>query len=245
MAQDDLASLQVTRSNPASRIEYRSGEVFVVLRPTRLDDAEALSAAVLASAAELLPFMPWAQKDNSPRAQLERLKTAEADYQAGRVLVMGLFDGHTGAFLSSVGLHPRVPLNPSGLEVGYFTPSAHAGRGWATLGTRIITAYAFEHLGCDRLQVMHDEANGASRRVIEKCGFRFEGLMRNMVARPPPELVAGGYRGTPVSRMYSLVPEDRAALAWYAPLRDALAVYNLAGHLVVRAAQMFDHPRAG
>ncbi len=232
MTQTDLASLPVTRSNPASRIEYRSGEVLVVLRPTGLDDAEAIAAAVLASTPELLPFMPWAQKDNSPRAQLERLKSVEADYRAGRELVMGLFDGRTGAFLSSIGLHPRVPLNPSGLEVGYFTPSAHAGQGWATLGTRIAVAYAFEHLGCDRLQVMHDEANAASRRVIEKCGFRFEGVMRNMVARPTPELVAGGYRGTALSRMYSLVPEDRASLAWYAPLRDALTVHNLAGHAV-------------
>ena len=228
----DLETLPVTRQSPASRIEYASAGARVVLRPTGVADAQAISAAVMASIPELLPFMPWAQKDNSPRAQLERLKTCEADYRAGRELTMGLFDAATGAFLCGAGLHARVPLNPNGLEVGYFTPTAHVGRGWATLAARLLVAYAFELLGAERVQVMHDEANAPSRRVIEKCGFRFEGTMRDVVARPTADLVAGGYRGTTLSRMYALVPEDRETLPWYAPVVSAMRVYNLAGYEV-------------
>jgi RimJ/RimL family protein N-acetyltransferase len=230
--QPDLRALSVSRAHPAARIVYRAHDTRVVLRPTRVQDAEALSAAIAESVHELRAFMPWAHGDVGPLAQLTRLKQVEADYAAGRDLHMALFDERSGEFLACAGLHPRVPFNPRGLEVGYWTRSGKAGRGLATLATQIITAYAFELLECDRVQVMHDEANVASRRVIEKCGFHFEAALRNFAARPAPEIVAGGFRHSAVHRMYSLVPEDRAALPWYAPLLSALTVDNLAGHPV-------------
>jgi RimJ/RimL family protein N-acetyltransferase len=232
MQPDDLRTLPVNRAHPAARIFYRDGDVSVVLRPTRIGDAAALSQAIAESVGELRAFMPWAHGDNSAVAQLERLKRVEADYVAGRELSMALFDETSDELLVCLGLHPRVPLNPRGLEVGYWTRSGKAKRGFATLATRMITAYAFELLECDRVQVMHDDANVASRRVIEKCGFRFEGTLRNVAARPEPALVAGGFRHSGLHRMYALVPEDRPSLAWYAPLLAALTVENLAGYPV-------------
>lgn len=232
LVESDLRHLPVSREDPAGRIVYRDGRRAVVLRPALTTDAEAIAAAVAASLPELRPFMPWAHGDNSPRAQLERLKTAEADYRAGRELQMTLADETTGELLTFVGLHPRTVLNPSALEIGYWTPTPHANRGFATLATRIAVIYAFELLDCDRVQVMHDEANPSSRRVVEKCGFRFEGTMRNAIAAPSEQLVASGYRGTNLTRLYALVPEDRAALDWYVPTLRALTVENLAGYSI-------------
>jgi RimJ/RimL family protein N-acetyltransferase len=228
----DLRRLPVSREDPAGRIVYRDGRRALVLRPTLVTDADAIAAAVAASLPELRPFMPWAHRDNSPRAQLERLKKAEADYRAGRELQMALADEATGELLTFVGLHPRIALNPSGFEVGYWTPTPHANRGFATLATRIAIVYAIELLDCARVQIMHDEANPSSRRVVEKCGFRFEGTMRNAIAAPSADLVASGYRATSLTRLYGLVPEDRASLDWYVPTLRALTVENLAGHPV-------------
>jgi ribosomal-protein-serine acetyltransferase len=230
--QQDLRSLPISRNNPARRVTYRDDRHHVELRPTGVEDAEAIGAAVNASLPELRPFMPWAQGDTSVLFQLERLKRVHADYLTGRELGMGLFDVPSGAFLAGLGLHPRVPLNPRGLEVGYWTPSANAGKGFATLATKIAIAYAFELLECDRLQVSHDETNAASRRVVEKCGFRYEGTMRNMIGRPDPQIFAGGYRGTSRSRHYALVPDDRPSLDWYRGVVDALAAENLVGYPV-------------
>jgi RimJ/RimL family protein N-acetyltransferase len=229
---DDLRTMAVSRSNPASRLTYRDGQRAVVLRPQCVSDAEAIANAARRSAPELKAFMPWAHGEISATGQLERLKRAYADYCAGRELPMGLYDEPSGAFLGCVGLHPRTPLNPAALEVGYWTASEHAGRGLATLGTRIAIAYAFELLGADRVQVMHDAANSPSRRVVEKCGFRSEGTLRNAIARASAELLAGGYRGTSETLIYALVPEDRPALDWYAPLLQRLTVHNLAGYAI-------------
>jgi RimJ/RimL family protein N-acetyltransferase len=228
-ANEDAEVLGVSRENPASRIEFRDETRHLVLRPTLRTDAEAITAAALASVAELRPFMPWAHGEVSVKTQLARLKEAESAYWSGRQLLMVLCDAASGEHLSYVGLHPRTALNPAALEVGYWTPTVHAGKGLCTLATRLAVAYAFEWLGSDRVQVMHDELNEASRRVVDKCGFHFEGVLRNETGAVDAAVVAGGYRASRRTRLYALLPEDRAGLGWYAPLLEQMTVFDLVG----------------
>ena len=41
-----------------------------------------------------------------------------------------------------------------------------------------MTRFAFEELCMDTLSIQHFEFNTQSRRVIEKCGYKFEGVLR-------------------------------------------------------------------
>ena len=174
-----LHDLEVSRAFPARCIRLSHGGERLVLRPMLMTDAEEVAAAVDESLPELKPFMPWAHRPQTARSQIERLRSDEASYFAGRDMVMGLFAEGSGTMRTMVGLHPRVTLNPAALEIGYWAPTAHAGRGWTTLAVQVALVYAFDRLGADRVQVMSDEANAASRRVIEKCGFALEGRLRN------------------------------------------------------------------
>src|SRR5262249_12703432 len=157
--------------------------------------------AVNASLPELKPFMPWAHHRHTARSQIERIRGGEAAYFAGQDLVMGLFD-EAGAMRAMVGLHPRVALNPSALEVGYWAPTEHTGKGWTTLAVRVAIVYAFDKLCADRVQVMCDEANAGSRHVIDKCGFTLEGRLANVIAEVAPEVREGGYRGTGLNLLF-------------------------------------------
>lgn len=224
-----LRDLEVSRAFPAKCIRVRVGAEQLVLRPTVMSDAEAICSDVLSSLPELKRFMPWAHAEHTPRYQLSRLREAEAVSATGRELVLGLF-GPDGGMRGMVGLHPRVALNPDGLEIGYWAPTRHAGKGWTTLATKLATIYAFDKLGANRVQVMCDDANVASRRVIEKCEFEFEGIQRNVTPAATAELVAGGYEGTTSSRMYALIPSSFEALAWVAPLRASMSYVNLGGY---------------
>ncbi len=152
----------------------------------------------------------------------------QADYHAGRDLGFGMFS-EGGEILGGVGLHARVPLNPSGLEVGYWCRSAHAGKGWVTLAVRMVTTLVFDRFGCDRFQVSYDEANVASRRVVEKCGFPLEGVVRNLMGAVPAQAGAGGYRGTRRHRLHALVPDDLPRLDWLAEVRAHTTVYDPLG----------------
>ena len=231
---DELADLPVSRNHPAREVRVAGEDL--VLRPTLVTDAASIADAVAASLPELRRFMPWAHREGEgaptlPLVQLERLRHVEAEYFAGRELVMGLF-GADGALRSMIGLHPRVALNPRGLEVGYWTPTPWTKKGLTTLGVRVAALYAFDKLGCDRLQVMHDEVNVASRGVIERCGFLQEGVLVNAVAPPSAELVAAGYQATARTRLWAHSPASLAAQPWVEELRARLTYLNLAGYVL-------------
>jgi ribosomal-protein-alanine N-acetyltransferase len=222
-----LLSLPVSREYPARAINVETDEGPMVFRPMLMSDADQVSAETEASLPELKVWMPWSHAPQTPLTQLTRLRNGEADYFAGRELVMGLF--REGAMLAMVGLHPRVELNPRALEVGYWAPTRHTRRGYTTLGVKIAAIYAFDKLACDRLQVSHDEANVASRRVIEKCGFGREGVFRNLTAAPSEELVAGGLRWSGSHPMYALFRDTFEAQPWVADLRARLRYQNILG----------------
>ena len=228
--EQQLRSLSVSRKHPAQAIHCKRGSEALTLRPLRLGDAAQVLSAVEESLPELKVFMPWAHGDQGLQAQLQRRIATEADYFAGRELNMGLFVD--GTLVVCCGLHFRVPLNPNGVECGYWTRTGHARKGWATLVLQMMTLYALDKLACDRVQVLHHEYNVASRRVIEKAGFMFEANLRNVVAAPSAELIAGGHVSSRRSLLWSLVPEDLRSLPWVAPLRERLQFDNMLGHPV-------------
>lgn len=83
-----------------------------------------------------------------------------------------------GAMVGAVGLHRPVWATPK-FEVGYWARTRHAGRGYVSEGVAALTQLAFVQLQAARLELLTDEANAASRRVAERCGFTLEGTLRN------------------------------------------------------------------
>ena len=58
-------------------------------------------------------------------------------------------------------------------EMGFHLRPMYWGQGLAVEAGRAIIAYAFETLGAKGLFAGHHPANAASRRVLDKLGFRF------------------------------------------------------------------------
>ena len=54
---------------------------------------------------------------------------------------------------------------------------AHWGRGYATEAARAVIAYAFDELGYETLEAGARVTNPASRRVLEKCGYEWTGVV--------------------------------------------------------------------
>ena len=50
-----------------------------------------------------------------------------------------------------------------------------------TRAVRLLSGWAFSELGVDRIEVIVDPRNAASRAVAERAGFRFEGVLRSYV----------------------------------------------------------------
>ncbi len=64
------------------------------------------------------------------------------------------------------------------IEIGYTTTKECWGKGYATEATLGLIQYANETLGIHEFVAYTDEANIASNRVLEKCGFKRVGPER-------------------------------------------------------------------
>ncbi|MBS4538392.1 GNAT family N-acetyltransferase [Clostridium sp. D2Q-11] len=66
-----------------------------------------------------------------------------------------------------------------GYEVGYqIFRKEDRGKGYVSEALKIFTAYLFASKDINRLEIELAQGNIGSRRVAEKCGFKYEGLKR-------------------------------------------------------------------
>lgn len=63
-------------------------------------------------------------------------------------------------------------------EIEYCIGKDFQNKGYITEATRALIDYGFEKIGFNRIQICCRDNNPKSRRVIEKCGFTFEGTLR-------------------------------------------------------------------
>jgi RimJ/RimL family protein N-acetyltransferase len=140
----------------------------LVLRHWTAADAPALSAAVEASLDHLRPWMWWAALEPvTPEVRIETIESFERDYLAGGDAVYGVF--LDGVAIGGSGLHRR--RGPGVLEIGYWIHVGHLCRGYATELAAALTSASFEVPGIGRVEIHHDRANRASRRIPERLGF--------------------------------------------------------------------------
>ncbi|MEG0469202.1 MAG: GNAT family protein [Longicatena sp.] len=64
-------------------------------------------------------------------------------------------------------------------EIEYCIGSKYQKIGLATEAARAIIAFGFQQINLHKIQICHKSINMASRRVIEKCGFTYEGTLRD------------------------------------------------------------------
>ena len=95
----------------------------------------------------------------------------------------------SGHVIGSVGLHQDVVRKVNKdivLTIGYTLSAACWGKGYATEAVRRVLRYVFSEAAepPELISVRHYDFNNRSRRVIKKCGFKFEGVIRKAVVLP-------------------------------------------------------------
>ena len=64
-------------------------------------------------------------------------------------------------------------------EIEYCIGRAFQGKGYATEAAKALIKYGFEKIELNKVQICARTINAPSRRVIEKCGFTYEGCLRD------------------------------------------------------------------
>jgi ribosomal-protein-alanine N-acetyltransferase len=88
-----------------------------------------------------------------------------------------------GEAVGGVGITPRDGIFQKSAEFGYWLGEAFWGRGIMTAAARAVAPWALEHFRLVRLESWVFARNIASMRVLEKCGFVREGLLRRSAVK--------------------------------------------------------------
>jgi ribosomal-protein-alanine N-acetyltransferase len=151
----------------------------VTLRMLRPDDYEEWSEVRRRCRDWLAPWeprVPPEYQEPDRRSFAARCGIREGERQLGSGYGFGIFVGKRFAGEINLSSVQRGPFQNA--YVGYWIDKALAGNGYVPEALVVLARFAFEDLGLHRLQVAIIPRNHASRRVVEKLGFRDEGIAK-------------------------------------------------------------------
>jgi len=163
----------------------------LILRCPQPGDGVLVNTAVRESLDALRPFMPWAQTAPSVDESELVCRRAQARFRLREDLVLSIFeraaDGGEGRYVGGSGWH-RISWEVRRFEIGYWCRSSCTGQGFITEAVGALNRVAFDRLGARRVEVRMDGRNERSRRVAERAGFTFEGILRGDSLTPQGEV---------------------------------------------------------
>ena len=154
----------------------------VTLRAPRAGDYMAWRNLRKESRDFLKPYEPrWTEADLSQRVFSARLKRGREEAKAGTDYTFFIFlrEGGTESLVGGLTLSNIRRRAAQYVTLGYWMGREFAGRGLMTEAVGMIIPFAFDTLGLHRIHAAFLPANAASRRVLEKNGFKEEGFAEN------------------------------------------------------------------
>lgn len=151
----------------------------VELRLIRTRDARTLQHELLTNRSWLQPWeatIPNGATSFDMRLSIRRLLQQYRD-GGGYPFVM-LYDGEVAGQLNVWGV-ARGSLNSA--TIGYWVSERFAGRGITPTSVALATDACFVEYGLHRMEICIRPENAASLRVVQKLGFRYEGLRRRYI----------------------------------------------------------------
>lgn len=146
--------------------------------PTRLrtpvdGDAPAIAAAVRESIEQLEPWMPWASAEYDTANALDWVRGL-VDPSEHRFVIVDSDDGVLGA----CGINRIDTLNRTA-NLGYWLRAGATGVGHATRATRLVASHGLALDEVELVVIEMSTRNDASRRVAERAGATYEGVLRS------------------------------------------------------------------
>jgi len=96
-------------------------------------------------------------------------------------LRLGIEDSKTKKIIGVIGLESINYHGHRGAILGYWLGKKYWGQGIMTEAVNLILQHAFKKMNLKRIQASVMRPNQASMKVLEKCGFQHEGILRQKV----------------------------------------------------------------
>ena len=151
----------------------------VYLRPPTAADFTAWAQLRGQSREFLVPWEPvWPADDLTRAAYRRRLKRQEEEILRDETYPFFVFRTQDHALAGGITLgHIRRGVAQTG-TLGYWAGQPFAGKGYMSKGVRALCRFAFGTLGLHRVEAACLLHNEASARLLQRCGFKYEGQAR-------------------------------------------------------------------
>lgn len=120
-------------------------------------------------------WVPWEKTTKTIEDYLKYLLDTDNKTKKGEKIDYGIFlndeyIGNTGVF--------DIDTKNRSAEIGFWLCSRFTRNGYATEAVKILEKEFFENFKLNRIQIRCDDTNKASAGVAKKCGYKFEGKLR-------------------------------------------------------------------
>ncbi len=160
------------RSNMFYLPEIETGRL--LLRQIRVSDAADVFA--YSKDPEVARYVLWpAQKDI--REAKDYCRAMVRQYRLDEPSSWGIIDRSSGHLIGTIGYMDYDSGNRS-TEIGYSLARWKWNQGIMTEALRQVIQYTFSEMEINRIEAQHETENPASGRVMEKCGMKKEGVLR-------------------------------------------------------------------
>ena len=146
------------------------------------EDFEAWSRLREISRDFLTPWEPaWPPDDLTRGAFRRRIRRYNEDQRNDLSYTFFIFRKQDRALVGGLTIaNVRRGVAQTG-SVGYWMGEPYARHGYMSEAVKAVAPFAFGALGLHRLEAACIPNNTASSRLLEKCGFRYEGLARQFL----------------------------------------------------------------
>ena len=161
----------------ASSLVLTHGQV--QLRVAKMRDAKRLEALILGNRSWLRPWEatnPSSPNSFDVRSQLRGL-IRQLDDQTGIPFVIEV----QGEIQGQLNVANIMYGSVSSAVLGYWVAPEVAGKGVMPTAVALVTDYLMDQVGLHRVEINIRPENQASLRVIQKLGFRYEGLKQRYI----------------------------------------------------------------
>ncbi|MBQ0816503.1 MAG: GNAT family N-acetyltransferase [Methyloceanibacter sp.] len=172
----------------------------VMLRTPQMSDYPAWAELRASSREFLVPWEPrWAMDELTRASFRRRVRHYQRDLREDIGYALFLYSVATGGLVGGVTLcNVRRGVTQS-CTLGYWIGAQYAQQGYMTAAVRAVVPFVFDSLDLHRLEAACLPANTASMRLLEKTGFKREGLARRYLR------INGGWQD---HLLYALLDSD-------------------------------------
>lgn len=142
----------------------------------------------------------WSEDHLTRRAFRNRVYWARRSIEAGKALPLFMFLRETGHLVGAITLDNirRGPAQTG--TVGYWIGRDYSRQGYMTEALKAVTDHAFNRLDLSRIEAACLPENTASRALLERTGFKYEGVAQSYLQ------IAGRWR---THVLYAQLRSDR------------------------------------